>query len=216
MHTFFTTNNVRPLEALVLGRTDSCFGLILMMLYPVCPKLLRDPKRLRPSSFRPKKSMHVNMLQEVHHTVTKDVSATDRNVAIETKKEKMKKTILQTDNGSEFKNKVMTELVRLRRGKRVYSRAYNPRTNGKVENRVRQVAKNLRADLGERDLEAVVSEGDLESRLQSVVATMNYVKTSTTSCRPWEVRVVQLQFSSLRFIYAAILLRPRASFHPRF
>ena len=116
-----------------------------------------------------------------------DTADLDRVIDEERKKEKDTERIYQSDNGSELKNKVMRALIQALGVKEVHSRAYNPRTNGKIENRIKEIAKTLKAELNGRDI-ADVSEEEIETLVRSVLATMNYNSSSITSYRPYEVR----------------------------
>lgn len=126
----------------------------------------------------------------------------DRVIDEERKRENETERIYQSDNGSELKNKVMKALIKVLGLKEVHSRAYNPRTNGKIENRIKEIAKKLQAELNGRNL-ADVSEEEIEQLLRSVLATMNFNPSSITSCRPYEVRmssVICASGSSIRFV----------------
>lgn len=141
-----------------------------------------------------------------------DTADLDRVIDEERRKEKAAERIYQSDNGSELKNKVMKALVQALGVKEVHSRPYNPRTNGKIENRIKEIAKRLQAELNGRDL-ADVSEEEIETLLRSVLATMNYNSSSITSCRPYEVRESYLSCVCSVFLRAVTLLLVFAGVH---
>lgn len=96
-----------------------------------------------------------------------------------------KEQILQTDNGSELKNKMMKETCQRAGVKLTHSREYTPQTNGKVENRVRQVAIKVAAELG-GDLKGKTEE-DIKKALKSATHILNFTPSRITSVTPFEV-----------------------------
>lgn len=55
--------------------------------------------------------------------------------------------IYQSDNGRELKNVIMANTMAAAHVLMLHSRPYNPRTNGKAENRVKAVGKMLFTEL---------------------------------------------------------------------
>eukprot|EP00752_Nemacystus_decipiens_P017399 g15594.t1 len=65
-----------------------------------------------------------------------------------------------------------------------HSRQYTPETNGKAENRIKQLAVKVTAELG-GDLKGKTVR-DIERALESAVAILNFNSSSITSVRPYE------------------------------
>lgn len=106
----------------------------------------------------------------------------------EAKREREKTPIYQSDNGSELKNKIMKEVLQAIGVDIRHSREYNPRTNGKIENRIKEISRKVATELNKDVKEA--SEEDIRNALVSALAIMNFNVSSTSTFRPYEVRAV--------------------------
>lgn len=128
-------------------------------------------------------------------------------------RERTSKRKYQSDNGSELKNKIMKALLLALDVKEIHSRPYNPRTNGKIENRIKEISKKLFSELGGRGV-GDVSEEDLCKALGSAVAIMNSSVSSISSYRPYEVRTKDGHVHILRLVDAQMEYIP-CCFHKR-
>lgn len=101
-------------------------------------------------------------------------------------REKETQTIYQSDNGHELKNKYMRkELGNLGVLMR-HSKPYNPRTNGKAENRVKVVAQKFTAEIESWGGLSKCSIHDVIAALASATSILNWTQGSTSTFRPFE------------------------------
>lgn len=108
-----------------------------------------------------------------------------RYVKKESERERAKRRIYQSDNGSELKNKIMRESLAAIGVEMKHSREYTPSTNGKINNRVKQISRKVTAELGGY-LKGKTNK-DIERALESAIAILNFNPSSITSHKPYEV-----------------------------
>lgn len=118
-----------------------------------------------------------------------------RYVEGEGERERAKQRIYQSDNGSELKNRIMKEALEACGVEERHSREYSPSTNGKIENRIKQVSRKVASELG-GNLKAK-KEGELKKAVDSAVALLNFSPSSITSFPPFQVTTVALLTSVL-------------------
>lgn len=99
--------------------------------------------------------------------------------------ERAKQPIHQSDNGSELKNKIMREALQAMGVEERHSREYTPSTNGKIENRVKQVARRVASELG-GDLKEK-TQAELKKALRSALAILNSNPVSLNGVAPYKV-----------------------------
>lgn len=117
-------------------------------------------------------------------------------LACEAKREQEIQMIYQSDNGRELKNKVMLEAMDNAGVLMRHSLPYNPRTNGKAENRVKVVSKafftQLKASGGlPQHKGGQLSNADLHrfrTSLKSATDTLNSKPGAISSFPPFKVR----------------------------
>lgn len=105
----------------------------------------------------------------------------------EAQKELGKQRTYQSDNGSELKNSKMRAIM-VKVGVAIkHSRPYCPRTNGKVENRVKSIAKVFYSELASAGGLSGATDAVLVSTLASATAILNFRPASITTYSPYEV-----------------------------
>ena len=91
--------------------------------------------------------------------------------------------IIQSDNGTEFKNKLLADIIEEVKTALRYSAAYNPRTNGKVESKVGQFKMILEKLVSNGNSKMKISNWDLFAPL--VQLAINSRTSSVTKYSPF-------------------------------
>ena len=104
----------------------------------------------------------------------------------ELESEKNKQTIYQSDNGHELKNKYMRKELNNLGVLMRHSKPYNPRTNGKAENRVKVVAQKFAAEIFAWGGLSKATVADIIAALASATSILNWTPGSTSTYRPFE------------------------------
>ena len=101
-----------------------------------------------------------------------------------------KPKIIQTDNGLEFKNKILDSYLKNEGIKHVLSRPHHPQTNGCLERYHRELHKHMKKYLDKFDN---FDDNKIELALEDYIIFHNQTKKYSTKYAPYEIRDIDDQ-----------------------
>ena len=96
-----------------------------------------------------------------------------------------KPKIIQTDNGLEFKNKILETYLKNEGIKHVLSRSHHPQTNGCLERYHRELQKHMKYYLDKFDN---FDDNKIELSLEYNIIFHNQIKKYSTKFAPYQIR----------------------------